>query len=248
MIKTSLKYRLSVLDKIKKILVETFGDLISSAVVYGSTLSDDFCEFSDYDILLVVNNPDILLLKKLKGIKKDFLKNDVIIDFNVHDIGDLPDSRKELFWHNNRALYIQKEFDLYGAVLIGKNPFRTNKIDNFLMLQEAVRVMNSLIYQARKLIVNRRLNNVSKILIMKWCIYASLYALASKGIYPKSKKNALVVFNKYFDSPINPEKFLYLKVNGAAKINLNNIVDAYNFLSYLDRKLFTEYEKWKHGK
>lgn len=246
--KTSLQYRISVLNKIKKILIEVFGDLISSAIVYGSTLGDDFCEFSDYDILLIVDNPNIDFLKKIKKIKKNFFKKNIVIDFNIHRTSDLPKVRKDLFWHNNRALYIQKEFDLYGRVLIGKNPFRVNKIDNFFMLREAVKVVNSLVYQSRKLIVNRKLNNVGKILMMKWCIYASLYALASKGVYPKSKKSALSVFNKYFDTPINPEIFLYLKIGNIKEINMNDVAKAYDYLNYLDRNLFAEYEKRKFKK
>lgn len=244
----SLKYRRSVLVKIKNLLIVTFGDNISSAIVYGSTLNEDFCEYSDYDILVVVKNPDIVFLKKLKEIKNNFLKDDIVIDFNVHNIDDIPKKRKKLFWHNNRSLYVQKEFDLYGSLLIGKNPFSVNKIDNFQMLKEAIKVINSLNYQARKLIVNRDLNNEGKILMMKWCIYAALYALASKGVYPKNKNEALSIFNKYFNSPIKPKKFLYLKINGADKIQLNHIVEAYKFLSYLDKELFREYGEKKYKK
>ncbi|MDD3175993.1 MAG: nucleotidyltransferase domain-containing protein [Candidatus Nanoarchaeia archaeon] len=240
---TILSERYLNLEKIKTSLINSFGSRILSAIVYGSTLNEDFCQYSDYDILLVVDFPDVEFLKRLKEIKETYLKENIKIDFNTHSKEDIPAIRKELFWHNNRGVYVQKEFDLYGTLLIGENLFKSNCVDKGDMLREAVRVINSLNYQARKLLVNKDMTICeNKILMMKWCIYASLYALASRGIYPSTKQLALKTFYEVFKSPINPETFLKLKINNSETISDEDIEQAYSFLNYLDTKIYADYK------
>lgn len=240
--KNYIKNRNGNLEKIKKTLQDEFGSKIVCAIVYGSTLNEDFCIDSDYDILMVVKRPDVKFLKKLREIKLDYMKQKVKIDFNIHSDDDIPSIRKDVFWHNNRGLYVQKEFDIYGKVLIGENLFKTDKIDNYEMLKEAVKVVNSLNYQARKIMINKDIDDKeNKILMMKWCIYGSLYALASRGIYPKDKRTALQTFYDVFEPPINPEKFLKIKVERTDAITLEDVEVAYEFLTYLDKKIFSDY-------
>jgi len=245
---TSLFNRNLVLDSVKDVLIKIFGNKIVSAIVYGSTLNEDFCIKSDYDILLVVIKSDLKFLKDLRGVKIDFKNRGVEIDFNVHDYGDIPSIRKDLFWHNNRGLYVQKEFEIYGKVLIGENLFRSTGFKNIDMLKEAVRVINSLNYQARKLIINQSLeDDGNKILMMKWCIYGALYALASRGIYPIDKRVALKTFYEEFDPPINPEKFLHIKITRPTEITQEDVEVAYEFLTYLDKKIFNDYKQFSEG-
>lgn len=241
----SVLNRRHILSEVRQVLINKFGQKILCAIVYGSTLDKDFCKYSDFDILIVVNNPNVEFLKKLRKIKLDFLKNNIKIDFNVHNETDIPSIRKELFWHNNRGIYVQKELELYGNVLIGENLFKINKIEPNQIFIEAVRVINSLNYQARKILINTDLKNCDKILLMKWCIYGSLYALASKGIFPSDRKSALQKFYEIFKSPINPKIFLHIKVNRPDDINDRDVKKAYKFLTYLDKKIFEDYENFK---
>lgn len=237
-----LKDRNGNLEKVKQTLINEFGNKIVSAIVYGSTLNEDFCINSDYDILMVVKRPDVKFLNKLREIKLNYMKEKIKIDFNIHSDDDIPSIRKDVFWHNNRGLYVQKEFDIYGRILIGENLFKTDEIDNYEMLKEAVKVINSLNYQARKIMINRNIEDKeNKILMMKWCIYGSLYALASRGIYPKDKRTALQTFYDVFEPPINPEKFLKIKVERTENITLEDVEVAYEFLTYLDKKIFSDY-------
>lgn len=230
------------LDEIKKILLEFLKKRIISATVYGSALNEDFCNKSDYDILLVVDKTDIKLLRILKLIKLKYKKRNIDIDFNIHNVDDIPSVRKKLFWHNNRGFYMQKEIELYGKQLIGPNLFKTKNISRKDIFIEAVKVINSLNYQARKLLINKELDQSNRILMMKWCIYGSLYALASRGIYPKTKRLAMEVFYDVFSPPINPEKFLHIKVARTTNITDEDVEVAYEFLTYLDKKIFDDYQ------
>ena len=82
---TSLFNRNLVLDSVKDVLIKIFGNKIVSAIVYGSTLNEDFCIKSDYDILLVVIKSDLKFLKDLRGVKIDFKNRGVEIDSVVAD-------------------------------------------------------------------------------------------------------------------------------------------------------------------
>jgi predicted nucleotidyltransferase len=230
------------LRQITEDLKNNFGEKIVSALAYGSTLNEDFSFTSDFDVLLIVRNPDIPFLYALRTIKESWKNKSIRVDFNVHSDTDLPAVRKKLFWHNNRGIYVQKELELYGKVLIGTNVFVTDQIDLSQLLAEAVRVINSLNYQARKTLINSQLQDADKINLMKWCIYGSLYALASRNIFPANRKMALEKFYEVFNPPINPEQFLHIKVNRPNEINDEDIQVAYDFLTYLDQKIFQDYE------
>jgi predicted nucleotidyltransferase len=241
----TISQREAILDAIKVVLIKQFNSKILCAIAYGSALNKDFSYNSDFDILIVAKDPDVQLLEKLRRIKFDWLSKGIRIDFNVHSETDIPSIRKELFWHNNRGIYVQKELELYGKVLIGKNVFKIEKIDIGQILTEAARVINSLNYQARKTLINSDLKDNDKILLMKWCIYGSLYALASRGVFPSDRKSALQKFYEIFKPPINPERFLHIKVNRPNEISREDLEMAYEFLTYLDKRIFEDYENFK---
>lgn len=242
----TIEQRVENLNKIKLALECVFAESLLSAIVYGSTLNDDFCITSDYDLLLIFKTSNFDTFKKLRQIKADFLSEGISIDFNVQHLNELASVRQELFWHNNRGLYVRKELALYGKVLIGENLFPDCDIDNDLMLIEAVRVINSMNYQARKLFINKDITlNTNKILIIKWCIYASLYALAARGIYPKDRKTALEKFVKEFNPQIDPNIFLRIKIQRPDSITLEDMKIAYDFLNYLNNFIFAEYKERK---
>lgn len=239
----SLEERKIVLDTIKSSLSKTFGSEIVSALAYGSTLSEDFYSESDFDVLIFLKNPSLDKLNKLKAIKETFLKEKIRVDFNVHGDNELPSLRNGYFWHNNRSLYFQKEAVMYGQVLLGENPFKDTQFKQEDLQTESVRVINSLLYQTRKTLINSSLSPEQRINIMKWCIYAALYALSFKGIISKTKREALDLFNKHYHFAINPTVFLEAKIHNQVPDSL--IQEAYLFISQLDAFLF---EEVSHGR
>lgn len=225
---------------IKEALVTEMKDNISCAIAYGSSLSEDFYEHSDFDILIFLKDCSLEELYKIKSLKEIFKSKKINVDFNVHSVSESPKKRLECFWHNNRSLYFQKEITLYGMVLIGENPFLHNKFDEKELKIESVRVINSLLYQSRKLIINRDLNNFERINLMKWCVYSVLYALSFKGIITKTKTEALEVFLDHYDLGIDPLVFLRAKQENNVTEDL--VKKAYSFLNDLDKTLFEEYK------
>jgi len=147
----TVKQREKVLTEIGLYLKKYLGEKILSATVYGSTLCEDFCTESDFDILLIFDKLGIEEINKLRKIRLSFSKRKIKIDFNIHLKSELPKVRNRAYWHNNRALFIQKELELYGKQIIGKNLFKnTYFLDNEIKL-ETVRMINSLLYQTRKM-------------------------------------------------------------------------------------------------
>ena len=235
--------KLCSLDQIKNRLTDVFGDNVLSAIVYGSTLGDDYCDFSDFDILLIFEKVEFKIFEQLRTIKKDFAEQNVYIDFNIHSLHELPKSRKEVFWHNNRGIYVQKELALYGKVLFGKKYFDDLELDHQNIMEEAVKVISSLNYQVRKTLTNKDLNTTNRVIMIKWCIYGVIYVLAAQNCFPSGRREALRVFNERFYPRINPEKFLDIKVGRPDKITMDDIEQAFEFLTYLDELIFRLYKK-----
>jgi hypothetical protein len=75
---------------------------------------------------------------------------------------------------------------------------------------------------------------------MKWCIYATLYSLSFKGIFTKTKTEALEIFPKYYNLDFEPIEFLRAKQLNIVSDEI--ILKAYKFLEQLDNCLFEEYK------
>ena len=240
------KQKRAILAKIKNRLRLDFGDQVLSAIVYGSTLGDDYCVLSDFDILVIFEWADYDTFRKLRKIKLDFAKQGVPVDFNSHIFSELPINRKDVFWHNNRGVYIQKELALYGEILFGARIFQDIDLDHRKMLEEAVKTISSLNYQARKMLTNKKLTVKNRIVMLKWCIYGTIYVLAVLDVFPKSRGEALAVFNEKFHPKINPEIFLRLKISQTTKISQKHLRLAYDYLAYLDQLIFKIYKEEIH--
>ena len=231
----NMEMRMQNIHSIRRTLVDTFGNTIYAAIVYGSVLNSDFCETSDYDILLVFKTMNMDTLKTLHNIKKYFESIGIIIDFNSHLISDLPNERGKLYWHNNRSVFIQQELASTGYSIIGGNPFAGYKAEIKDMQIEAVRMLNSFAYQSRKLIINKDLNNTeNRMILVKWCIYGSLYLLAGKGLFYNSRKEGLSQFTNVIKTNTDPMCFLYIKINRPKMITDEDIELAYDYINYLD--------------
>ena len=230
-----------ILDKVKQRLVGEFGEEILSAIVYGSTLGDDYYEASDFDFLLIFKRVDFNTFERLRKIKKELADQGIVVDFNTHTLAELPRTRQGAFWHNNRGIYVQKELALYGRVLFGETYFKDLTLRQSDMLLEAVRVVSSLNYQARKILSNKELNAENRVVMMKWCIYGTMYVLAARGCFPSGRREALQIFNERFKPEINPEVFLDIKINRPDKITMVDMKKAYDYLTYLDNVAYSMY-------
>lgn len=236
------------LDLIKKKLVSTYGAQLLSAIVYGSTLGNDYCKYSDYDILLIFKDIDFEDLGRLRKIKGDLKKAGIVVDFNMHIYSELPKNRREAFWHNNRGVYVQKELALYGKVLFGEKYFQDLILNHEEMLLEAVRVISSLNYQIRKMLVNKSLNTENRVIAMKWCIYSVMYFLAVNNCYPNGRAEALEIFDKKYSPPISSRIFLDLKLRSPDKITDKDLNLAFDFLAYMEEFICQLYQKEKGNK
>lgn len=236
------------LNLIKQKLICAYGDQLLSAIVYGSTLGDDYCKYSDYDVLLIFENINFEDLKHLRKIKENLKKAGIIVDFNLHIYSELPKNRQEAFWHNNRGTYIQKELALYGRVLFGEKYFQDLVLDREEMFLEAVRVISSLNYQIRKMLVNKPLNIENRVVAMKWCIYSVMYFLAANDCYPRGRAEALEIFDKKYHPPIHSRIFLDLKLKSPDKITDEDLELAFDFLAYMEESICQLYQKRTENK
>lgn len=234
--------RKAILNEIAHKLQATLGKNLISAVAYGSTLCEDFMCLSDFDILIVLHDPTVEALKLLQIVKQFFKEKNICVDINVHALYEMPSFRKEAFWHNNRSLYMRIELQLYGKTIIGENLFTFSEINKKDMRLEAVRVLNSLVYQARKFLINKELRVEERIILMKFCIYAALYALAANQIYPPTKKEAMKLFKEKFPNLPDPSYFLHIKVKTSSNISDADVHKAYDFLVKLDVELFNQFK------
>ncbi len=239
----SFSAREKILNEISTSIKKILGKKILSATVYGSTLCEDFCCQSDFDILLIFESLSFRDIEELKKIRQFFLDRSIRVDFNIHLSGELPKIRKGAYWHNNRSLFIQKELEMYGRQIIGQNLFVETKIYEKEMCLETVRMVNSLLYQTRKIFINGEINCENKLKVMKFCIYAVLYSLAFVGLYPESRKEAFQLFKKYYKTKIDPICFFDAKVERTNEITNIDLKNALEFLGELDSKIYKLYKK-----
>lgn len=240
----SIQKRKNILKKLKGELRVLFGKNLISATIYGSTLTGDFCEFSDFDILLIFKKITGKELSLIRNLKRKYREENLDLDINLHEYGELPCSRQELFIHNNRSLYMQKEICLYGKQLIGKNLFKNQKLDSDQLKIESVKIIHSFHYNVRKLLTKTENSEYDVRQGVKFCLYATLYALAYFDIYPKNKIEAYHLFERKFK--IHVRDLQKLKMNPTFGKNRGDLRKAFVFLGSLDKKIFSYHNK-AHG-
>lgn len=219
------------------------GDNLTALYNYGSALTEYYCEFSDLDFLVILKEAAPEDLASLKEIVNRHATQGNSIDINVQTEDEMPGGRSQAFWHNNRAAYMQREISLYGQLLHGEDQFTSHlDIDQKELTLECVRVLNSLVYQTRKALINRKLTAKEKYTILKFCIYGVMYALAAKGIFPQSSDQIFEQFKVEYGSVGDPEVFSRLKTTGG-NVDDSYIIEAYGFLKRLDEAVHDVYLK-----
>lgn len=231
------------INSISKNIIAACDKNLVSLYSYGSALTSYFSALSDYDFLVILKDAHQIQLELLKNIVQEYHNRGVSIDINVQTEDEMPSIRGNAFWHNNRGLYIQSEIRMYGKLLYGKEQFRLPKSFNKKALQlEALRVANSLVYQTRKSFINRSQDDMEKYKILKFCIYAAIYALAAKGIFPEKHSDIIDLFLREFPGLDNPNKFLNAKKSDIKSVSMDTIHEAYNFLKKIDIELYNIYK------
>lgn len=191
----SLDERKIILEKIKSDLIKIFKTDLIGATVYGSTLCEDFCLASDIDILLVFKKIKPVYLKSISDLVKKFKqKTGIRLDINIHTAQETSKIRKNMFWHNNRSLYMQKEMYLYGKQLIGENCFVNINPPATELKKECVKLIHAFKYHTRKFLIKGGYSNDDVRQAVKFCLYGVLYYLAYQGVFPKTKTEAYKLF------------------------------------------------------
>jgi predicted nucleotidyltransferase len=236
---------IDVVNDVCKTIINKCGSNIVSVYNYGSALTNNFSSKSDFDFLVIVNDAEPDLLLSLRGIVQQYQLNGIKVDINVQQFDEMPNSRLEAFWHNNRGLFIQAEISNYGKLLYGDEQFLTKFSDmNPKMIRlESVRVLNSLVYQARKCIINKQLTNDDKYVIFKHCIYASMYAIAAKNIFLNDYGKILKEFCRQFPELDDPRMLAKIKKSDLSKIKESDVFRAYDFIKSVDRKVYNIYKE-----
>ena len=80
-----MKSEIQILQELKRKLRERFGENIQDAILFGSRVSGNANEFSDYDILIIVKQkPDWQQKRIISGICYDIeLENNILIDSHL---------------------------------------------------------------------------------------------------------------------------------------------------------------------
>jgi len=92
-----------ILNDLKNILNANFPALINQVILFGSRINNDFHDYSDYDILIILNeNYDWKLETKIIDLCYEIdLKYDIVTDIKII-------SNKELTEPRGRQTYIQQ--------------------------------------------------------------------------------------------------------------------------------------------
>lgn len=218
-----------------------FGSRVLSAIVYGSAVSDDFTKASDVDCLVFLRNPTVHDLHALKNLRQQYRARSVKLDINVHAATNSPSARPNAFWHHNRSLFCEIDMQTAGKVVAGNNIFTHLLFDINDLRLEAVRGINALLYETRKLIVNKRFTQTEKTTVIKWCLYAVNYALGARKIFVGSKKKSVLLFEREYPEIMSPKLFFTFKRLQARGFTRAHLHLAHDFLSELDRIIYAEY-------
>ena len=223
-------------------LEEAVGCNLTALYHYGSALTDYFMSQSDFDFLIILKDPSPEALTALRGVVCESELQGLKVDINVQAEYEMPGVRKEVFWHNNRGIYMQHEMSAKEVLLSGVPQFFSPYPDRLSdQIIESVRVASSLVYQTRKMVLNTNLGDREKYVIAKFCIYILTYALAAKGIFPKTHQEATLAFKGAYGECGDPERFLLLKAKSESNISKGDVFDAYLFIQKIDRAIFRHY-------
>lgn len=161
---------------------------------YGSYVARCFSnQESDYDFCFILDNATGNILSKIRKDKQLLEKRfRVKIGLTFHTIREIKTIKKfkePVFIHRNRYFFFALNMKNYGVFLCGKDvlpkiDYRLKKIQF-----EALRVISTILYDIRKIYVNKKID-LSFRETIKYAIYSPQYYFALKGLYPISTEEA----------------------------------------------------------
>lgn len=237
--------RIKILNQLKNDLLNFFDDIVS-IYVYGSTLYKNFGSLSDIDLIVIFEkNLSVNNLESIKNLNEKYKNNGIKLDISIHTVDEMIGTRNKLFWHNNRAVFIQKEIAIYGKLIYGKNLFDDSVFSEDELKEECVKVINSLKYNARKLMISALEEDTLKRRLLKLSLSSTIYALAFYNILPEDRDDVCNVFDRYLNLDIKAEELLRLKMKnyGSELSSLEVKNKVLNFLNDLDLKIFNDFKK-----
>ena len=88
--------KIQLIQKLKKLLKEHFGNNIKDVILFGSQADGTACEFSDFDVLIILNNEyDWKYRDRMTDIVYDMeLEYDIIFDKHLITVNELSNSLK----------------------------------------------------------------------------------------------------------------------------------------------------------
>lgn len=234
--------RIKILEQLKSTLLSELSGIVS-IYVYGSALCKNFGSLSDFDIIIIFEKDiNIDMLEYIKNLNEKYKDLGIKLDISIHNVNEMIGVRKKLFWHNNRAVFIQREVVLYGKLIYGKNLFDDTIFSEQELKSECVRVINSLKYNARKLIFSSMDENTLKRRLLKLSLSSTIYALAFYNILPENRDDIYNVFDECLNLKIKATELMLIKMNNYGE-NLSCLevkTKVYNFLSDLDLRVFND--------
>ncbi len=87
--------KIEILKELKNLLIKNFGDIIDKIVLYGSQINGNPQEYSDYDILIIVNiDYDWRMKNKILSVCNNIdLKYDILTDIRIISNNELKSLR-----------------------------------------------------------------------------------------------------------------------------------------------------------
>jgi len=89
--------KIEILKDLKNLLIKHFGDVIDKVILYGSQINGNPQEYSDYDILIIVNiDYDWRMKNKILSVCNDIdLKYDILTDVTIISHNELNSLREK---------------------------------------------------------------------------------------------------------------------------------------------------------
>jgi len=212
---------------------------------YGSYVSRCFSnQESDYDFCFILDNISGNILSKIRKDKQLLEKRlNVKIGLTFHTIGEMETIKRfkePVFVHRNRYFFFVLNMKKYGVFLCGRDILPKINYQLKKIQFEALRVMSTILYDIRKIYVNKKIS-LSFRETIKYAIYSPQYYFAFKGLYPVSTEEAfslLSLFKPEFTNLLNNIKSIKNNkyICDVSKRELI-IADIYNLIEYLYKEM-----------
>jgi predicted nucleotidyltransferase len=190
---------------------------VVSIYLYGSQVHMLKNTHSDVDLQIVLTTSGPKQLHELRKIETEYRANGRELGLMVHTEEEIYDALgfpEDIFIHRNRCWFFVKEMKEHAVLLCGKDVFKQIQLPpQHTLFVEAVRVLRSLNYEARKKYINKPNEMDSYIDLVKYSLYASQYYCVVLGMSYSSMRISVNALVKKFPELNDLNLMLELKYN-----------------------------------